>query len=150
MGVPFQTVEPRMSRDFLVGCSTETEAAEAARLLASAAADDGTPLFTVDNRGRDLFVELTWPHDIPSGFTFHVGNRRHCGLREAAAFVAIKNGEHRATGYFVDTGEKAGTLPARFPLADLPAHVFDALDITPSLPARNVPLARSIAPAVSF
>jgi len=127
LGVPFERVEPRMSRDFLIVCRSAEEAAEAERILASAAGDDGTPLFEVDNRGSDLFVMLTWPHDIPAGFSYRLGNRRMEGLREEVAFVAIKNGQHNSVGYYCDTGTAPGDLPARFPLADLPARIAAAL-----------------------
>jgi len=49
------------------------------------------------------------------------------GRREELAFVAIKNGQHNSVGYYCDTGAAPGDLPARFPLADLPARIAAAL-----------------------
>jgi len=135
IGVPFKRVEPRMSRDFVVYCTGEEEARRAAAVLQSARADCGTPLFEVENRGSDLFVMLTWPHEIPSDFSYLVGNRRHQGLREEVAFVAIKNGQHNGVGYFLDTGATWGDLPPRFPLAEVPRRVCDAFGLEWS-PAR--------------
>ena len=127
LGVPYLRVEPRMSRDFLIVCRSAEEAAEAERILGSAVGENGTPLFEVDNRGSDLFVMLTWPHDIPEDFTYRIGNTPYTGLREEVAFVAIKNGQHNGSGYVLDTGATPGDLPTRFPLAELPERVCTAL-----------------------
>jgi hypothetical protein len=131
LGAPFQEVFPRMSRDFLVTCATEEDARTTGALLKSAVANDGVPLFEVDNRGRDLFVMLTYPGDIGQSFEFTVGNRKITGLRDAVSFVALKNGEHHGTGYFLDTGAIPTASPARFPLADVPARIREALGIGP-------------------
>jgi hypothetical protein len=124
-GISFERVEPRMSRDFLVACRDPKQASAAERRLGAIRASDGTPLFEVDNRGSDLFVMLTWPHDIPGDFEFRVDNEARAGLREQVAFVAIKNGEHNGIGYLVDTGAPSNA-PARFPLAEMPQRVAEA------------------------
>lgn len=129
LGVPYERVEPRMSRDFLIVCRNAEEATEAERILSSAAADDGTPLFEVDNRGADLFVMLTWPYDLPPDFSYRVGNRRLSGLRDDTAFVAIKNGRHNGIGYFLDTGAVEGERHAPFPLTALPKRICNALGV---------------------
>jgi hypothetical protein len=129
IGVPFESVEPRMSRDFFISCKSATEALEAERVLASAVAHDGVPLFEVDNRGTDLFVMLTYPNDIPADFSFRVGNAPHQDLRSDVAFVAIKNGQHNGTGYFLDTGSQKGVSPEKFPLAEMPERICRALGV---------------------
>jgi len=105
------------------------QAARAERILASAVSDDGTRLFDVDNRGSDLFVMLTWPHDIPADFTYSVGNARYTGLKDDVSFVAIKNGQHNGIGYFLDTGAAPVDVPPRFPLAELPQRICSALGV---------------------
>lgn len=132
IGVPFATVEPRMSRDFLITCSSAEEARVAERILKSAIASDGQPLFEVDNRGTDLFVMLVYPHDISADFEFRIGERVFSGLRKDVSFVALKNGQHNGIGYFLDTGVKAGRAPERFALAELPNRVMAALGVLPS------------------
>lgn len=127
--IPFQSVEPRMSRDFLVACASIEAAGEAERRLSLVRADDGTPIFTVDNRGTDLFVMLSYPHDIPDGMSVVSGNQRIEDFRHQVAFVAIKNGEHDGIGYFSDTGAVAPGATARFRLADLPGRVREALGV---------------------
>jgi len=125
IGAPFASVEPRMSRDFLVSCSSAAEALRCEGVLASVrAAADGLELFEIDNRGAELFVSLTYPHEISEGFDYCVGNMVFENQRQAVAFVAVKNGAHHGIGYFLDTG---GKVPARFPLSDLPDVIERAL-----------------------
>ena len=129
LGIDFVRVDPRMSRDFLVSCRDEEQAQQAARLLQLAVASDGRPLFEVDNRGRDLFVMLVYAGPIGPDFTFNVGATVCRNLHQNVAFVALKNGEHSGTGYFLDTGAAKGSLPAQFPLADMPRRIMEALDM---------------------
>ena len=124
IGIGFASVEPRMSRDFLVRFRDEAAASTAARRLGTATADDGAPLFAVDNRGDALFVELIYPHDIAGDAGVRIGNERFDGLRAAVAFVAIKNGEHNGIGYFADSG--AATTQG-LALKDLPDRIVAAM-----------------------
>jgi hypothetical protein len=129
VGIEFERVDPRMSRDFLVSCRDERQAARAAQVLQQAIASDGTPLFEVDNRGRDLFVMLTYPREITEDFAFSIADRHYRDLRSRVAFVALKNGEHSGTGYFLDSGAPQGEGPSEFPLADIPRRVMEALNV---------------------
>ena len=91
-------------------------------------APDGIPLFTVENRGRDLFVMLTYPRQIPRGFVPALQGRPLWDIHEDVAFVALKNGEHNGVGYFIDTGlSKAAETDFR--LAELPGRIFAALGV---------------------
>lgn len=119
-----------MSRDFYIECASTEQAAEAERILSSVKASDGTMLFDVDNRGRDLFVMLVWSHDIGADYSYFVGNRAFDGLRDDVAFVAIKNGQHNGIGYFLDTGTSPDAEHAIFPLADIPQKVCEALGVS--------------------
>lgn len=125
IGVHFSSVAPRMSRDFLIVCDDATQAAQAERRLLSIKDYEGLALFEVDNRGRDLFVTITYDKDISKDFVFSAGNEHFSGLREDVAFVAIKNGEHDGTGYFVDTG--VSTSENTFPLSQIPQRIERAL-----------------------
>jgi hypothetical protein len=127
LGVEFVSVAPRMSRDFLVCCGSAEAAARAERQLLSAVADDGAPLFEVDNRGSDLFAMFVYARDIPDGAGCRIGDRRLDGLRRAVAFVALKNGEHDGLGYLVDTGKRLDPQSRPMPLADVPGLIFDYL-----------------------
>ena len=127
MGVPFEAVEPRMSRDFLVTCRDEEEARTAAHRLAEARAHDGAPLFEVDNRGSTLFVTLSYPRDIDERFRWTCDGTRQLDLERDVSFVAIKNGQHDGTGYFLDTGLRREELPETFPLTQLPHRITEAV-----------------------
>jgi hypothetical protein len=137
LGVPFRQVSPRMSRDFVIECASLSDAAVAERILSSAQHETGVPLFEVDNRGQDVFVMLTWPHDIGENFVYIVADQPRSGLREEVVFVAIKNGEHNGVGYLIDTGARRGQAASPMPLANLPALICEALGVkwTPPMQA---------------
>lgn len=127
--VPFERVEPRMSRDFLIVCKNSDDALRAESLLNSAKAEDGLSLFSIDNRGSDLFVELSYPHEISDNFSYSVGGRNFNNLNEDVSFVAIKNGQHNGIGYFLDSGAPKDTHPKEFPLKALPDVIKAALAV---------------------
>lgn len=128
IGVRFSSVDPRMSRDFLVTCENENDADEAAACLLSVKVD-GILLFEVDNRGKDLFVTLSYPKEIVRNAPFFVGRRRYEDLFEHITFVALKNGEHHGTGYFIDSGIQRSSAPAEFQLHEVPSKIFGALNL---------------------
>ncbi len=130
VGVPFQSVSPRMSRDFLVSYRDAAEAERAAECLRSISTEGGEALFEVDNRGRDLFVVLSFsgPVDHSTYFVDNQAVRRP--LEPHIAFVALKNGEHDGRGYFIDSGSQHGKVrDDEFPLRDIPLKVAQALGI---------------------
>lgn len=120
IGIDFERVEPRMSRDFLVICTTVEQALAAENRLNSVKGADGVALFAVDNRGTDLFLTLSYPRDVPAGFAFFVGPERFENLRGEIDFVAIKNGQHNGAGYLVDTARSADREAVAMKLTDLP------------------------------
>jgi Type I phosphodiesterase / nucleotide pyrophosphatase len=127
IGIDFATVEPRMSRDFLITFRDPAQAAAAERRLAAARAGDGAPLFETDNRGDSLFVSLIYAGDITPELVFSIGNESFSGLRDDVAFVALKNGEHNGIGYFADSGLDNDGQVARFPLTEVPDRVLAAV-----------------------
>ncbi|MBH98694.1 MAG: hypothetical protein CMM56_09640 [Rhodospirillaceae bacterium] len=99
IGVSFSKVIPRMSRDFLIIFDTDYECSIAQEKLSNVFVDKNTRLFgEIDNRGKELFVVLTYPHEIKSGITFNI-NEKVSLLSDHVAFVAIKNGEHQSKGF---------------------------------------------------
>jgi len=100
IGVSFSAVYPRMTRDFLVEFSSELDAAEAEAILKNIFIEtDGSPLFgMIENRGRSLFVTLTYSNEI-DGKTRFVINKQVIVLQTHVVFVAIKNGMHQAEGF---------------------------------------------------
>lgn len=126
-GVDFVSVEPRMSRDFLVNCDSSQQALQAERKLVSIIAHDGIPLFEVDNRGDSLFVMLTYPHEITSQTTARMGNQLVENLLNHVVFVAIKNGEHNGDGFLIDTGAPA--TASTIPLKTLPQRIAESFGL---------------------
>jgi hypothetical protein len=127
LGIAEARIEPRMSRDFLLSFPSTESARSAQRILDDTTAEDGAPLFEVDNRGRDLFVMFVYPRDIGPDAALLSGGRRIEGLRELVAFVALKNGRHDGTGYFVDTGARLSPEAPPIPLASMPDIIAAAL-----------------------
>ncbi len=115
LGCPFSTVEPRMSRDFLVTCASAEDARATQARLASGRASDGGALFEVDNRGTSLFVTLAYPNEIGDGMTATFDGASVDDLSKEVVFVALKNAHHNGIGYLLDTGAKAS--PAAEPIA---------------------------------
>lgn len=99
-------VTPRMSRDFLIEFESEKLAIDSQEKLESYQAEcDGLNIFTIDNRGKSLFVELTYSNDIND--SFHIkGENFITNFKKYIAFVAIKNGEHDGVGYLIDTQKR--------------------------------------------
>ncbi|HOZ51570.1 MAG TPA: hypothetical protein PLU17_06910 [Chitinophagaceae bacterium] len=109
MGIEkFEEVLPRMSRDFLINCSSDQEAKNVQMVLESyKSKNENLPIFTIDNRGKSLFVELTYSNDVNDDFEMVSDlNQKVIKLKPLIAFVAIKNGEHDGIGYFIDTNKK--------------------------------------------
>lgn len=103
----FKQVVPRMSRDFLIECNSEAEAMQVQAVLEGLALKDGIKVFTVDNRGESLFVELTYYNNIAEGSFITIdGASSKVDLFDYVSFVAIKNGEHDGIGYLLDTDKK--------------------------------------------
>ena len=115
-----------MSRDFLVTLENVADAAEAAAVLASGRDRDGTPLFEVDNRGISLFVMLTYPDAIESGFKARFDRHVVENFDAHVVFVAIKNSLHNDAGYFLDSGAPAHADAREMPLTDLWQRVQSA------------------------
>jgi hypothetical protein len=127
-GIGFSSVEPRMSRDFLIRCACTESARAAERALNSMVSEDGSALFEVDNRGDNLFVMLIWPSDISNDFVFFANRVPQHGLRADVVFVAFKNGQHNGIGYLIDGGHTAlGSIS--MPLARLPSVICEAFNL---------------------
>ncbi len=129
LGVSFDSVQALMSRDFTIHCASPAQAASCSTVLQSLQAPDGTPLFSVDDRGRDLFVMLTYPREIGRGFVFRRDAQPQWDLADDVAFVALKNGEHNGIGYFADTGAAAVAPGTRFALAEVFARTCAAAGV---------------------
>ena len=129
IGIGFASVEPLMSRDFIIRFDQESDALSAEILLSRIQDEKGVGLFEIDNRGRDLFVMLTYPYEITKGTAYRLGDKEFADLKDEVAFVAIKNGQHNGIGYFADVGHPQTPDADRFPLKELPARIMAALEV---------------------
>lgn len=126
IGVEGASVRPLMSRDFVASFQSEAGAATAQAVLAGAVAGDGQSLFEIENRGKNLFVMLTYPAEITNETRFSAGGRTFTNLLENVSFVAIKNGRHNGIGYFSDSGQASKGGTAFFPLSEIPDRILQA------------------------
>ncbi len=119
IGVAYDTVETRMSRDFLITFTDEKACAAAQKKLEACKDKSGSNIFgELDNRGTSLFVTLTYPDAIGADFTLVHESGILTGFDEMVAFVALKNGEHDGEGYLVDTGKQV-PVGQPYPITDI-------------------------------
>jgi hypothetical protein len=100
LGLKFNAVYPRMTRDFLIEF-TNSESLQAAEKALADIVIEGTDqkLFgEIDNRGDSLFVTLTYPNEVDDSIRIVVGETSQF-LKPLVAFVAIKNGMHQSEGF---------------------------------------------------
>jgi hypothetical protein len=120
LGIEFTQVHPRMTRDFLIEFESEQKARAAAEKLAAViVGDDGVALFGhIDNRGKSLFVTMTYPLEITDKTRYETGGKS-ASLKSEVSFVAVKNGMHQAEGFAFFTAGVASYAP------ESGAHVFN-------------------------
>ena len=112
LGIVYQNVYPRMTRDFLIEFCDASHAESAKKTLAAIrVAYDGLPLFgEIDNRGDSLFVTLTYPNEIFDD-TFVVIDGVEIFINKFLSFVAVKNGMHDGKGFSFFTPQVAKCSP---------------------------------------
>lgn len=106
LGVSFKKVQPRMTRDFLIEFENLDDAKKAELVLKSIESEAGEKIFgSIDNRGNDIFVTLTYAKEINDTFFVRYGldQNKTRDLSKDVVFVAIKNGHHDSLGFFIDT-----------------------------------------------
>jgi len=100
IGINFLDIHPRMTRDFLVTFASMENAAKAQNILNGLRISGKVePLFgEIENRGKELFVTLTYPDEI-LGADVLQSESVSLKMLEEVAFVAIKNGMHQPKGF---------------------------------------------------
>ena len=112
IGVPFKSVAPRMTRDFLVECFSEQDAADAEIKLRQVRTRSGSRIFEeIVNRGKDLFVVLTHSAEITPETQISISGK-WVKLLPHVVFVAIKNGEHTQEGFAYFSHQLAEFAPS--------------------------------------
>ena len=99
LGLVFDRVQPRMTRDFLIQFASDSLALEAAEVLGNLKTRDGKVIFgEIDVRDSELFVVLTYDREIGRK-TLIDSPQGELNISEEVVFVAIKNGGHVTRGY---------------------------------------------------
>ena len=124
-------VLPRMSRDFLIEFDSIENASKGERILNSIVMDkDQSNVFSVDNRGNSLFVELVYSSEISEDDSISSldTNLTITNFKNLISFVAIKNGEHNGTGYFAYDPEKIQvSIPSKIKLTEVRGIIENSL-----------------------
>ncbi|MDC1066132.1 hypothetical protein OAQ86_06915 [Candidatus Pseudothioglobus singularis] len=99
LGVSYLSVNPRMTRDFLINFKTPEDALYAEKKLSKVFVNNNVKLFNeIENRGDSLFVVLTYSDEITQKTTIYLEDWSSL-LKQYVTFVAIKNGEHQSKGF---------------------------------------------------
>jgi hypothetical protein len=116
-GIAFVSIEPLMSRDFVMKFCNPSDARQAEDILRAARLQgDDSPVFETDNRSDSMFCTLVYPRELRPGSMLDINGKRF-DLHKATVFVALKNGHHNPIGYLIDTA--ASRKPEQIPLGDL-------------------------------
>jgi hypothetical protein len=99
--VKFCKVLELMSRDFILQFDDDTKCMDAADIIKNISLNN-TNLFKVDNRGNNLFITLTYPHEIRAKDRIFINDNNKLNLLDFVSFVAIKNGMHSGDGFYYD------------------------------------------------
>lgn len=134
LDIPYVSVEPRMTRDFLIRFADDVARDQAVKKL-SAFAIDGVALFgQLDKRPNEVFVTMDYPMEISSNTVLDANGFLDASFKLAdhVNFVAIKNGEHQGKGFvFIDPRLEG----AEFKDGDHVARLYDT--IMSQFPDRN-------------
>ena len=103
LGIDHLSVDPRMTRDFLINFQSSSAARAAEMILKSLNDENGVGVFgVVDFRGDSLFVTLTYAEEVTDSTTL-VFDGHSIKFSDHVVFVALKNGEHCPKGYVTAT-----------------------------------------------
>lgn len=111
LGVNFKSVEPRMSRDFLVNFEEEYLCDEAERLFLNINQLNNESIFYIDRKNNSIFVSLIYKKEIKKNFKIKTNQKISINLYDYVNFVAIKNGEHQSKGYVISSPEMKKYFP---------------------------------------
>ena len=129
IGVKFKKVQPRMTRDFLIEFHNQKELEYAQILLSKIKSENDDLIFgIVDNRGKDLFVSLTYSDDVNNNFKIFIDNKEFKSFKNDLNFVAIKNGHHDSLGYYLDTSRNSNVVDKNIPIEDIFDIVMNHFD----------------------
>ncbi len=101
VGLKNVSIQPRMSRDFLLEFPSAEDALAALPVLDKVRCA-GKPVFNVEDRGETLFCQVAY-FGPPEGLDDLVIDGVKGNWRNSFVLVSIENAIHQATGYHIDT-----------------------------------------------
>ena len=101
IGLSFEKVYPRMTRDLEIEFLSITDSQKAETLLKNCKIFNQSLLLfgEFDRRGKRLFVTLTYPNEITEETKAILPDGSYMKLNSEVVFVAKKNGMHCSKGY---------------------------------------------------
>lgn len=98
LDISYKDIYPRMTRDFLITFNNNDEKNRAMQKLSELTLNNISMFNEIENRDKELFVTLTYPHEITPNDYIEIDNK-YIYLKDHVVFVAIKNGMHSEKGY---------------------------------------------------
>ena len=109
--IKYESIQTLMTRDFIINFNNDSEALNAELQLNSLKTTDNDKLFDIDNRGKSLFLTLSYSNEVHSKLKYTDGSKVQY-LDDEVVFVAIKNGMHHGEGYlFLTNGISKYSAP---------------------------------------
>ena len=131
IGIPFETVNPRMSRDFQVEFATHEQLVSARERLEKVIDSAGNSVFgDFEENELTLFVTLNYPNDVKTNIFYLENTEVH--LQDFVDLVCIKNGEHRSLGYWYFNGVDSDIKPEKI------THIWDFFKVLQELETNAV------------
>ena len=104
LGIEFNRVETRMSRDFVVFFDNLESSKVCEEKLKSINILNKKKIFQVDNRGLSIFISLVIDEEILIDTMIEIGGNKNIKFKKYVNFVAIKNGKHSPKGFLYKKG----------------------------------------------
>ena len=131
LGVDFySSVEPRMSRDFLISFASANDLERAVKLMgASELQCSGEKLLQIDVRERSIFVKVAY-HESPDQSLEFTALGKSFRFMDHFSHVTIENGVHQSKGYHFKVGENDPVTTqgkGELPLSSIFERLLDAV-----------------------
>ena len=126
VGLKNFTVQPRMTRDFLVSFKNLDDLQDAHDVLCSLKHKNQRLFSEIERRETSLFVTLTYSNKLLENENI-VLNNRSLKLAEEFLFVAIKNGHHDEIGY-VFTNFETKKIKDGYHVKEIGSEILDYFD----------------------
>lgn len=101
----FESIEPRMTRDFLVKFDNNNSRDHFQKSLSKITLNKKLLFGEVEARDKELFISMDYDDEILPSDKLHLQGLNEMSIHDEVVFVAIKNGEHSAKGYFITDSE---------------------------------------------